>query len=144
MNTILVTVVLAMICAFTPSSRTADRASAAQMPETGSSTKHESPFMCDRLALTPELRKRHFDDLGPKLLALKTGVRELPDGYEFSFPSDTIQLVAEWAIQERLCCPFFDISLRFEREGGPIWMRFTGRKGTKDFIKADGAQWIKQ
>ena len=109
------------------------------------SSKHESPFACDRLALDPEARKRHFDELGPELRSLRKAVRELPDGYEFQFRSDpkTIALVAEWAAGERLCCPFFDIQLRMEPEGGPFWLRLTGRKGTKVFLKVDGASWIK-
>jgi hypothetical protein len=115
-------------------------------PETGSSTvTHESPFACDRLALDSEARRRHFEELGPALRAQKERVRELPNGYEFRFPSDpkTIAIVAEWAAGERLCCPFFDIQLRMERERGPFWMRLTGRKGTKEFIEADAAAWIK-
>lgn len=109
-------------------------------------SKHESPFACDRLALDPEARKRHFDELGPALRSMRITVRELPDGYEFQFPSDpkSIAMVAEWAAGERLCCPFFDIQLRMEPEGGPFWLRLTGRKGTKDFIKVDAAGWIKQ
>jgi hypothetical protein len=115
--------------------------------EAGSSAaSHESPFACDRLALDAEARRRHFEELGPELRTLKEGVRELSNGYELRFPSDakTIALVAEWAAGERLCCPFFDIQLRMEREGGPFWLKLTGRKGTKDFIKADAAGWIKQ
>ena len=38
-------------------------------------------------ALTPELRKRHFDVVGPKLLTPRTRVCELPDGYELASPS---------------------------------------------------------
>ena len=66
-------------------------------------------------------------------------MRELPDGYELEFPPDnkTYQLLTEWAFQERLCCPFFDINLRFDRENGPLWLRLTGRPGTKDFIKQE-------
>jgi hypothetical protein len=116
-------------------------------PEAGSSNvSHESPFACDRLALDAEARRRHFEELGPALRTLRERVRELSNGYEFRFPSDpkTIAMVAEWAAGERLCCPFFDIQLRMQREGGPFWMRLTGRKGTKEFIKADAAAWIKQ
>jgi len=107
-------------------------------------SKHESPFACDRLALDPAARKRHFDELGPALRSLRKAVRELPEGYEFQFPSDpkTIAMVEEWAAGERVCCPFFDIQLRMEREDGPFWLSVTGRKGTKDFIKVDGASWI--
>jgi hypothetical protein len=116
-------------------------------PEASQPTEiRQSPFACDRLALVPEVRKRHFEELGPSLRTLKKSVRELSDGYEFQFSSDpkTIAMVAEWAAGERLCCPFFDIQLRLEREGGPFWMKLTGRKGTKEFIKADAAAWIKQ
>lgn len=114
-------------------------------PQAANSVR-QSPFACDRLALDPEARKRHFDELGPALRSLRKAVRELPDGYEFQFPADpaTIALVAEWAAGERLCCPFFDIQLRMEPENGPFWLRLTGRKGTKHFIKVDGASWIKQ
>lgn len=106
----------------------------------------ESPFACNRLALTPEQRKRHFDELGPQLRSRKKQVRELPNGYEFELPSDptTVQLVAEWVIGERACCPFFDIDMRLEREGGALWLVLTGREGVKQFIQADGAAWIKR
>jgi len=108
-------------------------------------SKPESPFACDRLALSAEARKRHFGELGPALRSMRKAVRELPDGYEFQFPTDpkTIALVAEWAAGERLCCPFFDIQIRMEAEGGPLWLRITGRDGTKNFLKADAASWIK-
>jgi len=103
------------------------------------SAKHESPFACNAFALSPEVRKRHFENLGPSLLKLTKSRRELPDGYEFELPADnkTYQLLTEWAFQERLCCPFFDIDLRFDREGGPLWLRLTGRSGTKEFIKEE-------
>ena len=103
------------------------------------SAKHESPFACNAFALSPEVRKRHFENLGPSLLKLTKSRRELPDGYEFELPADnkTYQLLTEWAFQERLCCPFFDIDLRFDREGGPLWLRLTGRPGTKEFIKEE-------
>jgi len=103
------------------------------------SAKSQSPFACNAFALSPEVRKRHFEELGPALLKLKKSTRELPDGYEFEFPTDnkTYQLLTEWAFQERLCCPFFDIDLRFDREDGPLWLRLTGRPGTKEFIKEE-------
>src|SRR4029434_9379023 len=106
---------------------------------TPQSAKHNSPFACNPVAMCPEIRKRHFDELGPALLKLTKSTHELPDGYEFELPADnkTYQLLTEWAFQERLCCPFFDIGLRFEREGGPLWLRLTGRPGTKEFIKEE-------
>jgi hypothetical protein len=115
------------------------RSIAADETTTTQSAKRESPFACNAFALSPELRKRHFEELGPALLKLRKSTRELPDGYEFELPPDnkTYQLLTEWAFQERLCCPFFNIDLRFEREGGPLWLRLTGRPGTKEFIKEE-------
>ena len=108
------------------------------------SENRQSPFACDRSALNAQERKRHFDELGPKLRTLVKGIREVADGYEFEFPSDraTFQLVAEWTAGEHLCCPFFDIDLRLEREGGALWLRLTGREGAKQFIKADFGRWL--
>ena len=107
---------------------------------------HESPFACNVAALTNSERHRHFDELGPALRKVKTGVRELPDGYEFRFPSDrkTVGMLLEWVDQERLCCPFFDISVRFEPEGGAVSMRLTGRPGTKEFIRMDAGPWLEK
>lgn len=101
------------------------------------------PFACDRSALPPEARKRHFDELGPKLRSLHKNIRELPDGYEFEFPGDaaTFRAAAEWMEGEHACCPFFDIDLRWERERGALRLRLTGRDGVKEFIRADFARW---
>ena len=104
----------------------------------------ESPFACNRAALTAQARKRHFDELSPALRARKKSIRELRDGYEFEFPNDTatFQLVSEWVTGERLCCPFFDIDVHVEREHGHLWLRLTGREGVKQFIRADFAAWF--
>ena|ERR1700691_2496629 len=104
----------------------------------------ESPFACNRAALTAQARKRHFDELSPALRARKKSIRELHDGFEFEFPNDTatFQMVSEWVDGERLCCPFFDIDVHVEREGGMLWLRLTGREGVKQFIRADFAAWF--
>jgi hypothetical protein len=67
----------------------------------------DSPFACNRAALTAQARKRHFDELSPALRARQKSVRELHDDFEFEFPADaaTFQLVLEWVTGERLCCP---------------------------------------
>jgi hypothetical protein len=111
----------------------------------GVAATHESPFACDRSALNPNERKRHFDELGPQLRRLVVQARELPDGYEFQFPGNrpTFELIAEWSAGEHLCCPFFDIDLRLDREGGATRIRLTGRPGTKEFIRTDFKTWFK-
>ena len=145
MNPILVAAIgLAALARF-PLPRTAlPEGAAAAPPEASSPATEKSPLACDRESLTPAQRKRHFDELGPALRTMKKAVRELPDGFEFEFPADpkSFQLVAEWVAGERVCCPFFDIGLRLEREGGPLWLRLTGRDGVKQFIEVEGASWL--
>lgn len=104
----------------------------------------QTPFACNRLALTPETRARHFNELGPALRQLTKSVRELPDGYEFQFVSSaaTFHLLTEWVAGEYLCCPFFDIDVLVSREGGPLRLRLTGRDGVKQFIQADFSRWF--
>ena len=117
----------------------APAAASATSEPSSSQTEHVSAFACNAFALSPEVRNRHFEEVGPAVLKQKKSMRELPDGYELELPTDnkTYQLLTEWVFQERLCCPFFDIALRFDRENGPLWLRLTGRPGTKEFIKEE-------
>jgi hypothetical protein len=111
----------------------------------GQQVPRESPFACDRSALTAQDRKRHFEELGPALRKMVQNIREVNDGYEFQFSADpaTFRMVAEWAAWEHLCCPFFDIDLRQERENGNFWMRLSGRPGVKQFIETDLGSWMR-
>jgi hypothetical protein len=83
--------------------------------------------------------------LGPALAKARQNFRELSNGYEFAYRPDraTVQQLMEWVAGERLCCPFFDIEVRIEREGGSVWLRLTGREGTKQFIQSDFARWMR-
>ncbi len=98
----------------------------------------QSPFYCNMGVYTPEQRKRK-NELDTAFRTTAQGYRELENGYEFQFPTEakSIQTIAEWSAMERFCCPFFDIQLRLDREGGPFWIRLTGREGVKQFIQAD-------
>ena len=107
------------------------------------SAKAESPFYCNRTALTAEQRQRQ-KELGKTLHASLLGVQELPDGYEFEFaPSPAnYQALAEFTPMEHACCPFFDVSIRVEREHGKLWWRLTGREGVKTFIRGEFSSWF--
>lgn len=102
-----------------------------------------SPFFCNRTALTAEQRQRQ-QDLGKTLRSALLGVRELPDGYEFEFAPGrpNYQALTEFTPMEHACCPFFDISIRLERENGKLWWRLTGRDGVKPFIRAEFGPWF--
>jgi len=106
----------------------------------------ESPFACAMNAFTPAERKQHFEELGPKLRERLAGIRETSMGYEFSFESDpsTYQMLSTWMFQERLCCPFFDLNLRLDREGGPLTLTLTGRDGVKEFIVEEFHPWFEK
>jgi len=108
-----------------------------------SAKKTESPFFCNRTALTVEQRQ-HQQELGKTLRAALLGVQELADGYEFEFVPDpaNYQALAEFTPLEHACCPFFDVSIRLEREGGKLWWRLTGREGVKPFIRAEFSPWF--
>jgi hypothetical protein len=116
----------------------------AQVQSNPSSTKKsESPFFCNRTALTAEQRQ-HQQELGKTLRSALLGVQELADGYEFEFVPDraSYQALAEFTLLERACCPFFDVSIRLEREGGKLWWRLAGREGVKPFIRAEFGPWF--
>lgn len=65
-------------------------------------------------------------------------VRELENGYAYSFPAN-----ADWLFEmaklidlERQCCRFMQFCVTVEPANGPIWLQMTGPTGTKEFIKA--------
>ena len=82
-----------------------------------------------------ELQERR-SNLLQKVRRVVVEVRELDDGYAYSFPSE-----GEWLRElaglidlERECCPFLRFRLTVEANGGPTWLELTGPEGTKDFL----------
>jgi hypothetical protein len=133
-------VALVVLGAYTVSLR---RAIAQAQPNSSSTAKTESSFFCNRTALTAEQRQ-HQHELGKTLRSALLGVQELADGYEFEFVPDraNYQALAEFTPLEHACCPFFDVSIRMERENGKLWWRLTGRDGVKKFIRAEFGPWF--
>jgi len=141
---LIVAITVAVLGGYAFSQIVSERQAAAQRASSAS-PKGETPFYCDRTALTPEQRKRQ-QELGKILRSSVLGVQELADGFEFEFPYDpaNYQALTEFTPFERACCPFFDISIRLEREGGKLWWTLTGREGVKQFIRAEFSPWIKR
>ena len=98
----------------------------------------ESPIACDMSAIDPGLRAGHVAT-GAQLFRAAEEIRELPDGYAFRLPPDADALLktAEFISLERLCCPFLGFALEVEPEGGPVWVRLTGREGVKAFVREE-------
>ena len=95
-----------------------------------------SPIACNVSPFSPAERQR-WQELMKTWRASVQEVRELPDGFALRIPSDapSIMLLAEWIALDRLCCPFMSYALEIECEGGPVWLRLTGRPGTKEFMQ---------
>jgi hypothetical protein len=64
-------------------------------------------------------------------------VKETPEGYAFSLPSDGGWLleVANLVDVERQCCPFLRFRITVEA-GGPVWLELSGPEGAKEFLRA--------
>jgi hypothetical protein len=140
---LIVAITVAVLGGYAFSQIVSEQQAAAQRPNSAN-PKAETPFYCDRTALTPEQRKRQQEP-GKILRSSLLGIQELADGFEFEFSYDAAnyQAPTEFTPLERACYPFFDISIRLEREGGKLWWGLTGREGVKQFIPAEFSPWIK-
>jgi hypothetical protein len=106
-------------------------------------TVKESPIACDMSAIEPALRAVHIAR-GGRVFRAAEEIREMPDGYAFRLPneSDTLLKAAEFVALERLCCPFLGFALEVAPEGGPVWLRLTGREGVKAFIREEVGEFL--
>lgn len=111
---------------------------------TPATTVRESPmqtegkFYCNTKALSPAERERH-KRLTEKLMRARTKVVESEKGYEFQFSSSIVSIaeLADWAVAESKCCPFFDFHIDLEQHGTLACLRLTGEEGIKPFIRAE-------
>lgn len=101
-------------------------------------TQKQSPLACDMTAIAPDQRPKHLAT-SRELFSRIEKVRELPNGYEFSLAGGptVISQLAEFVSLEKLCCPFLNFVIEIEAEGGPVWLRLTGREGVKAFIREE-------
>ena len=85
-----------------------------------------------------ELRNR-YNILVRDLLQKHLELKELPDGYAMRFPNDIalFKEISEWAILEKLCCPFLTLTMELQHDHGPTWLKLTGRHGVKAFLRAE-------
>jgi len=107
----------------------------AQNPE---GEKKETPFYCNIKVLSVAERA-HKKQIGEKMAASQVETKELPYGYAYRYRPGGVSLVelADWVESERRCCPFFDMAIETKREGGPVWLKITGRQGVKEFIRGE-------
>ena len=116
------------------------RVQAAKIPQQApaQTEPEQTGFYCNAKALSPSERIRHME-LTKKLLANRKAIVETPRGYEFQFePSNmTLAELADWAVNESKCCPFFNFHLDLEREGKLLCLGLAGPEGIKAFIRTE-------
>ncbi|HZS45032.1 MAG TPA: hypothetical protein VFC63_08025, partial [Blastocatellia bacterium] len=98
--------------------------------------KKLSPIACNIKALTSDQRN-HLREIGGHLRTEVKDVHDLPFGFAYRFEPANLVEVAEFVSMERLCCPFIDFEVEVESEGGPLWLRATGRDGVKVYLKEE-------
>jgi hypothetical protein len=94
---------------------------------------------CDLGALSAQERERRAA-LARALVTGADSVRELADGYALQLRgTETLARESlEWLLLERRCCPFLQLEIELEAEGGPLWLRLRGSSGVKEFLAAAG------
>lgn len=80
--------------------------------------------------------QRH-DQIGKQLRKATKQIKELPDGCAFQYAPDPALFLAaaEFITLESRCCSFYRFSLEKEPGEGAMWLRVTGPKDAKAFIK---------
>jgi hypothetical protein len=99
-----------------------------------SDDRDDLPLACSLTA--DELRVRGEEN--SSLFARANIVRELSDGYRFTFPAldgDARGLLA-FILDERACCPFFTFELAFPSPHQAIHLTVRGREGVKEIVRA--------
>jgi hypothetical protein len=98
----------------------------------------ESSFYCNTKSLSKE-EWAHKKQISEKMRIARVERKELANGYAFRFRSEAVSLMelADWVSSEARCCPFFDMAIEVERDGGPLWLKLTGKEGVKQFIRME-------
>jgi hypothetical protein len=98
----------------------------------------DPPIACSLFGLSEQQRQRQ-QELRKQLFESGQEVRELPDGFAIGLPATAANILAaaEFVTLERLCCPFFRFELAVGGEAEPLWLRLTGGKDVKAFLKSE-------
>jgi hypothetical protein len=111
-------------------------------PSAGQPDTKEFLFYCDMLALSPTERQAHQELIGRLFGSLLLETRELEDGYAYRFEGQHYQLVAEFIVHERLCCPFLTFVLTVAPGQGPVWLQLTAPGDVKPFLTEELGHYI--
>jgi len=95
----------------------------------------ELPVAC---TLTPEALRARRAGLLSDLVRRAEGREDLPEGLRLRFAptGETLATIARAVEAERHCCRFLRFGITVEPDGGPVFLKLTGRAGTREFIGA--------
>jgi hypothetical protein len=98
----------------------------------------ETSFYCNTKSLSI-VEWAHKRQISQKMKIARAERKELSNGYAFRFRPEAVSLIdlADWVSSEARCCPFFGMSIEVEPDGGPLWLRLTGKEGVKQFIRME-------
>jgi hypothetical protein len=98
----------------------------------------ESSFYCNTKSLS-KVEWAHKKQISEKMRIALADRKELANGYAFRFRPEAVSLMelADWVTSEARCCPFFDMGIEVERDGGFRWLKLTGAEGVKQFIRME-------
>ena len=93
------------------------------------------PIAC---SLTSEELQERRSTLLQRVRLAVLEVKELQDGYAYTFPSasEWLSEVAGMIDLERQCCPFLRFRLTVEENDGALLLEMTGPEGTKEFLRS--------
>lgn len=84
---------------------------------------------------TPAERRAHLED-GRRLLDATIACREEQDGFHLTLAGMPADAIAQWAADERRCCPFFE----FRTAHGPddaLVLHITGPAAAKEILRPE-------
>jgi hypothetical protein len=94
-----------------------------------------SSVSCDLGAFTIEENKRHRILLNKALAAIKE-VKEIENGFKFSFSSENFLTIAEWISLEKRCCNFLSFQIGISGNDELFSLTISGPNGTKNMFKS--------
>ena len=98
----------------------------------------DTPLVCNMNVFTPAERENHIRTT-MRLYQAVQAIHEAENGYEFIFPNDsgTITRLAEFIVNEMLCCPFLEFTLKIASNNEPTSLLLTGPEGTREFLREE-------
>jgi hypothetical protein len=98
----------------------------------------DTPLACNMDVFTPTERADHIQST-TQLYRCVQSIHEAENGFEFTFPNESgiITGLGNFILNERLCCPFLEFTLRLTSKHSPVSLLLTGPEGTREFLRAE-------